>query len=137
MGGARWEPVEADGSEAPLDMLELDLTSRGQNVESAEQFLHLEARAFRKIQWPVFDEIRALLAARRSKIVSCKAGRRLYTLAPLEAHLVRRWSRARALARRGRPAPRHRCLPTYQRGGLLDDDCMSSPATGRMLSMRR
>lgn len=59
--------MDATSSQDALDLLELDLTSRDHEFEWAAMFLQLKARTFRKIHWPLLDEL----------VCSCRGGARL------------------------------------------------------------
>ena len=57
--------AELEGNEGFVDMLALDLTSRDADCSWAEAALRLRAGTFRRIRWPLFEEIRGLVSTWR------------------------------------------------------------------------
>ena len=68
--------AELEGRDDFVDMLALDLTSRDADFNWAETALRLRGRSFRRIQWPLLEEIRGLASTwRREQAAKTKISR--------------------------------------------------------------
>jgi len=78
------ELAELEGRDGFVDMLALDLTSRDADFNWAETALRLRGRSFRRIQWPLLEEIRGLASTWRRE----QAAKINHSKASVRPHLV-------------------------------------------------